>query len=509
MTIIPQLERDLSLAADRRLATNPSTAPGARGHDRRLAAGAAIAFSVVVVAVVAVVALSLHHGPASGAHTGSATVQSTRRELIRVLGVLSTPQTPAARNPRYDVPVGMVSRLSGTLARLRSRLRDPKLAAHARALLRAEIADLDRAVARFGYARLDTSLVRVIQAPYDETVGLDPVSEQIGARSSHRVEELGLSLLVPGSDPTGLSPQPVSALLAHGLNSFTYAHHANVGFVVVPNGVATVTVGPIHLALGNLVAPTRLAMPATTATVHDNVAAFRLSVPTVSPWPSVPPGQSGMSSSGAYVRETWRDPNGQVINHSTVLIAFNFIIRRPAHQTRLRRRAAPIFVPAVLLRHYAILRRPERPDMKQFLEQHGRMTGGGLGLDLAMARVATPVPGGRTKVWLIPGSAGDCVFVDVSFGGGYGSCGGLQGTPDEALLPGACDFSGGELAAGFVPDGNRTVTATLANGRTVTDPVHDNAFLLETSNSSFVNLLVRTASGTRAAVPFGSPCGLG
>jgi len=185
----------------------------------------------------------------------------------------------------------------------------------------------------------------------------------------------------------------------------------------------------------------------------------------------------------------------------------------PAHQTRLHGRPAPILVPTILLRHYAILRHPERPDMKQLLKQLGpraERTRRGLGLDLALARVATPVPGGRTTVWLVPGSAGDCVFVDVSFGGGYGSCGpGLQGTPEKALLPGVCDSPSGEIAAGFVPDGNRTVTATLANGRTVTAPVHDNAFLLETSSSSFVNLLVRTVSGTRAAVPFGSPCVLG
>jgi hypothetical protein len=327
MTIIPQLEHDLSAAADRRLATNLGAKPAARARRRPFGGSAAIAFSVVVVVVVTVIALSLHHGAASGTRTGSGTVQSTRRELIRALGVLSTPQTSAARNPRYDVPDGMVARFSVNLAHLRSQLRDPKLTSHARATLRAEIADVDRAIASFGYARVDSSLVRVMHAPYDETIGLDPISEQVGARSSQRIEELGLSLLVPGSDPSGLTPQPVSALLAHGLNSFTYARHGNVGFVVVPNGVAKVILGPIHLALGNLVAPTALAMPATTAIVRDNIAAFRLPVPTVSPWPSVPPGRSGMSSSGAYVQETWLGPDGQVIKHSTVLIAFNFIIR--------------------------------------------------------------------------------------------------------------------------------------------------------------------------------------
>jgi hypothetical protein len=328
MTIIPQLEHDLSVAAERQLAAKSGTAPAAPRGKRRFAARAAIASSILVVVAVTVVALSLRRGPADHTSpTTAQTVQSTRHELINALGVLSTPQTPAARDPQNDVPDGTVQRLDAILARLRSQLRDPKLTAHARAALRVEAANLERAISRFGYARLDSSLVRVIQAPYDETVALDPVSQRPTAGSSHRVEELGLSLLVPGSDPTGLSPQPVSALLAHGLNSFTYAGHANVGFVVVPNGVAKVTLGPIHLALANLVSPTSLAMPAVSASVHDNIAAFRLPVPTVGPWSSVPSRDSGMSSSGAYVRETWLSADGLVIKEVTVLIAFNFIIR--------------------------------------------------------------------------------------------------------------------------------------------------------------------------------------
>lgn len=283
--------------------------------------------SAAVVVVVVAIALSLRHGSPSRAPAGPETVQSTRRELIATLGVLRTPQTAAARNQRYDVPVGMVPRLYKMLARVRSSLRNPRLTAHARANLRTEASDIESGLARFGYARLDPSLVRVVHAPYDETIGLDPDTQRPTAVARRRVEELGLSLLVPGSLPTGLIAQPVSVLLAHGLNSFTYARHANVGFFLVPDGVAKVTLGPIHLALGDLVSPTAAPIPATTATVHDNIAAFRLPVPSVNPWPSARSGRGGMSSAGAYVRETWLGPNGQTIKHATVVIAFNFIIR--------------------------------------------------------------------------------------------------------------------------------------------------------------------------------------
>jgi hypothetical protein len=328
MTIIPQLEHDLSVAAERRREVSSDAAPGARRRGRRFAARVAIALSALVVVAVAVAVLSLHHRPANHMERPAAqTVSSTRRELIRVLGILRTPQTPAARNPRGDGPDSMFQGMVGFLARLRSRLRDPNLTAHTRSSLRAEVANVQRAAARSGYVRLDSSLVRVVRAPYDETVGFYPVSEQPSPRAPRRVEELGVSLRVPGSLAAGISAQPVSALLAHGLDPFTYARHANVGVIVVPDGVAKVTLGAIHLALGDLVSPTPLAIPATTATVHDNIAAFRLPVPSVSPWPSVPAGRSGMSSSGAYVRETWLGPEGRVIKHLTVLIAFNFIIR--------------------------------------------------------------------------------------------------------------------------------------------------------------------------------------
>jgi hypothetical protein len=328
MTIIPQLERDLSVAAERRREVSSSAAPGARRRGRRFAARVAITLSSLVVVAVTVAVLSLHHRPASHtAQPAAQTVSATRRELIRVLGVLRAPQTPAARNPRYDGPDSMFQGIEKFLGRLRSRLRDPNLTAHNRRSLRAELANVQRAAARSGYVRLDSSLVRVVRAPYHEIVGFYPVSEQPSPRALGRVEELGVSLRVPGSLPAGIGAQPVSVLLAHGLNPFTYALHANVGVIVVPDGVAKVTLGAIHLALGDLVSPKSLAIPATTATVHDNIAAFRLPAPSVAPWPSVPAGRSGMSSSGAYVRETWAGSDGRVIKHLTVLIAFNFIIR--------------------------------------------------------------------------------------------------------------------------------------------------------------------------------------
>lgn len=327
MTIIPQLERDLSTAADRRLAAPDGTTAGLRHRGRRLSSGAAIAISAAVVVVVVAIALSLRHGSSSRPPAGPETVQSTRRELIRELAVLSTPQTSAARDPRHDLALGMDPALYQAVARARSRLHNSSVTPRTRAELRGLVSRIESSLAQDGYARPDSSLVRILHAPYNEEIGIDPVTRRATDSSPRRVEELGLSLSVPGSLGQGLSPQPVSALLAHGLSLFTYAHYANIGFMVVPNGVAKVTLGPIHLALGNLVSPTAAPIPTTTVSVRDNIAAFRLPVPSVSPWPSLPSRRSGMSSSGAYVRETWLGPSNHLIKHATVLIAFNFVLR--------------------------------------------------------------------------------------------------------------------------------------------------------------------------------------
>jgi hypothetical protein len=69
MTILPQLERDLSAAADKHLPSGE--APGSRRRGHRFGAGVAMAVSVAIAIVVAVVALSLRHGPATRTQTGS------------------------------------------------------------------------------------------------------------------------------------------------------------------------------------------------------------------------------------------------------------------------------------------------------------------------------------------------------------------------------------------------------------------------------------------------------
>jgi hypothetical protein len=69
MTILPQLERDLAVAADKHLPS--AEASSSRQSGRRFGAAVAIMASVTIAIVVAVVALSLRHVPATRTPTGS------------------------------------------------------------------------------------------------------------------------------------------------------------------------------------------------------------------------------------------------------------------------------------------------------------------------------------------------------------------------------------------------------------------------------------------------------
>src|SRR5450755_2855382 len=69
MTILPQLERDLDMAAGKHPPSGE--APGSRRDGHRFSAGVTIAVSVAIAIVVAVVALSLRHGAATRTQTGS------------------------------------------------------------------------------------------------------------------------------------------------------------------------------------------------------------------------------------------------------------------------------------------------------------------------------------------------------------------------------------------------------------------------------------------------------
>jgi hypothetical protein len=81
-----------------------------------------------------------------------------------------------------------------------------------------------------------------------------------------------------------------------------------VGAVVVPDGVATVTLQPVRLISPPApVDPRRFGT--STASVHDNIAAYRFTVPYVHD----PHQKSLVYAVTVLARATWRDRHGTVI----------------------------------------------------------------------------------------------------------------------------------------------------------------------------------------------------
>jgi hypothetical protein len=119
MIILPQLERDLDAAADNHLPAGETSGSRSRGH--RFGAGVAIAGFVAIAIVVAVVALSLRHSPATrtqpganlvavgkpvpvrsvkaGSASGALQLQAVGRGRSSRGGVLATRVKPVAREP--------------------------------------------------------------------------------------------------------------------------------------------------------------------------------------------------------------------------------------------------------------------------------------------------------------------------------------------------------------------------------------------------------------------------
>ena len=85
-----------------------------------------------------------------------------------------------------------------------------------------------------------------------------------------------------------------------------------VGAVVVPDGVATVTLQPVRLISPPApVDPRRFGT--STTSVHDNIAAYRFTVPYVHD----PRQKSLVYAVTVVARATWRNQHGTVIAHTT------------------------------------------------------------------------------------------------------------------------------------------------------------------------------------------------
>lgn len=98
-----------------------------------------------------------------------------------------------------------------------------------------------------------------------------------------------------------------------------------------------------------------------------------------------------------------------------------------------------------------------------------------LGLDVSAARMAQGPDG--FQEWLVPGTNGFC-FVGMLDGPDSAFTGCDQSIPANGVLGVDDRTSSGYIDAGLVPDGNTTVSFTMAAGSAVTVPVAHNAYLV-------------------------------
>jgi hypothetical protein len=303
MTVLPTVRDQLLRTAERRASGQSSGRPSrlrglsaARwlpaGH---LLAAALVAVSIVIGAAAIVVIGARRSVPISPAAVGS--VRASRQQLIRLLGVLRRPQTSADLDPTFVPGFFAIAQSVNPF------IRPP--------------GGLERRMAQLGNPELDRSLVRVITIPgWNAKVALTPATWQPSRASDQRSEGLDLELQVGASGLTGTGPRPTSVadVQAHGLaiSNAVPVNGSAEGVIVVPDGVAKVTLTPIRL-ISPPAALDPLLIGTTTTTVHENVAPFKFSIPAAinrRMW-------SNVYGVPAVAKAIWFDANGNVIRQTT------------------------------------------------------------------------------------------------------------------------------------------------------------------------------------------------
>jgi len=142
--------------------------------------------------------------------------------------------------------------------------------------------------------------------------------------SPQRAEGLALEMwigtkpTIPPSSDIGTGPRPTSVdtVRAHGLALADGVRGTNLmdGVLLVPDGVARITLRPIRIIQAPVkIDPSRFGTA--TATVHDNLAAFQLSIPTAASRRTFL--GTGMFGTSAVAQTTWFDASSNVIKHTT------------------------------------------------------------------------------------------------------------------------------------------------------------------------------------------------
>jgi hypothetical protein len=272
-----------------------------------------IVLAIAVTVIVAGVALTQLHGgrqspPAASPTSGA----GPRQQLIDMLGILRRPQTKADLDSQL---------LPGVL----------QLSAIATQRHRHQPGGLEHRLAQLGNLKLDRPLMRVVAIPaWHAKVGIEPETWQPSPTSRLRSEGVDLELwigsrpTIPPSSNSGTGPPPTSveAFRTHGLAlaDKPNGHDRLYGAVLVPDGVARITLHPIRLNRVPVNIDPRQFGTAT-ATVHDNIASFQLPIPTA----TSPRSLSGELATSAVAQATWLAANGTVIRRTTTEL--NVVIR--------------------------------------------------------------------------------------------------------------------------------------------------------------------------------------
>jgi hypothetical protein len=284
-------------------------------HRRRHARDAGrliVAVGVLVPVLVAFAALALLSGsnrsvapPTSSAGVNAST--ATRQQLLRTLGVLRRPPDAASR---LAISCVKSSPKPGSAAfrACRTSAISPAFAPFS-------------GTPRFGASsgvRLDTSLIRVVPVPRSgDSVALVPATAPASPGSARRAEGLDIFIAFhDGAASPGPTPTSVTELRTHGIavsgSNAKPTMRSVVGAVVVPDGVATVTLQPVRLISPPApIDPRRFGT--STTSVHDNIAAYRFTVPYVHD----PRQKSLVYAVTVVARATWRDRRGTVIARTT------------------------------------------------------------------------------------------------------------------------------------------------------------------------------------------------
>jgi hypothetical protein len=297
---------------DQRVATafNETPPPGHERPHARHAGRLIVAVGMLVSVLVVVAAVALLNGSNRSAAphpspAGANASTGSRQQLLRTLGVLRRPPDAA-------------SRLAISCVKFPPK---PGSAAFRACRTSAISLDVEPVPAGFGASsgvRLDTSLIRVVPVPRSgDTVALVPATAPASPGSARRTEGLDVIIAFPdGAASPGPTPTSVTELRTHGLavsgTNATPTMRSVVGAVVVPDGVTTVTLQPVRLISPPApVDPRRFGT--STTSVHDNIAAYRFTVPYVHDRRQ----KSSVYAVTVVARATWHDRHGTVIAQTT------------------------------------------------------------------------------------------------------------------------------------------------------------------------------------------------